>query len=41
MVVILTVMLICLFSAGVLVSWMMSTRGIHITVGHRLPFLQK
>lgn len=37
MAVILLVTLTCLLSAGIMISWMISTRDIHITVGHSLP----
>ncbi|HEV2453010.1 MAG TPA: hypothetical protein VGY98_02035, partial [Verrucomicrobiae bacterium] len=41
MIIVLLVTLTCLFSAGILIEWMMSTRGIHIAVGHSFPFPRK
>jgi hypothetical protein len=41
MIIVLLVTLTCLFSAGILISWMMSNRGIHIVVGHSFPFSRK
>jgi hypothetical protein len=41
MVIILLVTLTRLFSAGALISWMMSTRGIHIDMGRHFPFPRK
>jgi hypothetical protein len=41
MIIVLLVALTCLFSAGTLISWMISTRGIHIAVGHGFPFSGK
>ena len=41
MIIVLLVTLTCLFSAGMLISWMMSTRSIHVVVGRSFPFSRK